>query len=489
MKKNKSIKIRITFWYTLIITLVLGIALGGVFLASERYSMTGMKEELIDEVSDLEEDILSFPDYFPGSDLMPYYDDGILLSVYDSEGKFINGIVPDRFPIEQPFVNKKVNTVSNDLDRWYVYDKVIVWKDDSVYWIRGINSYSSIAQMVDVLRKWVLILIPALIFFTAFIGYMMISRSLRPVQKMTDRVNEIKASSDLSLRLPRPPAGDELSYIADTFNDLLETLQDQFVREKQFSSDAAHELRTPISVILSHCEYMLEDMDLDEEQREEVSIIYDKSRHMSELIDALLMISRTEKKNYRINMDDIDLSMLAESIVDDMSPTAAQKNITIKLSDHLEDPQYTGDMTLMVRLFSNMISNSIKYGKDNGHILIQMREENGLIHLLFEDDGIGIPKDSIDRIWDRFYQVEDSRAKDRGFGLGLFMVKRIVQLHKGGIEVSSTFGVGTRFAVTLPRLSGPEEEQAQQEEQQEPENKKNQEQTQQKEDKQTWDKK
>ena len=172
-----------------------------------------------------------------------------------------------------------------------------------------------------------------------------------------------------------------------------------------------------------------------------------------------------------------------------MSPTAAQKNITIKLSDHLENPQYTGDMTLMVRLFSNMISNSIKYGKDNGHILIQMREENGLIHLLFEDDGIGIPKDSIDRIWDRFYQVEDSRAKDRGFGLGLFMVKRIVQLHKGGIEVSSTFGVGTRFAVTLPRLSGPEEEQAQQEEQQEPENKKNQEQTQQKEDKQTWDKK
>ena len=105
-------------------------------------------------------------------------------------------------------------------------------------------------------------------------------------------------------------------------------------------------------------EYMLEDMDLDEEQREEVSIIYDKSRHMSELIDALLMISRTEKKNYRINMDDIDLSMLAESIVDDMSPTAAQKNITIKLSDHLEDPQYTGDMTLMVRLFSCLLYTS-----------------------------------------------------------------------------------------------------------------------------------
>ena len=110
-------------------------------------------------------------------------------------------------------------------------------------------------------------------------------------------------------------------------------------------------------------------------------------------------------------------------------------------------------MTLIIRLFTNLISNSIKYGKENGNILVQLQEENGLITLLFEDNGIGIPKESLDKIWDRFYQVETSRANSQGFGLGLFMVRRIVQLHKGTIEVSSSFGEGTRFVITLPKLS------------------------------------
>lgn len=452
MNKHKSIKTKITLWYTLIILLFMGIALAGAFIASEQYSKDEMKEELIDEVGDLEEDIKSFPDYFPNTDEMTYFDDGIMLSLYDSKGNYVSGIVPDDFPIDHPLVKTEVQEVANETESWYVYDKVVVWSDGSVFWIRGINSYSSIAHLVEKLTRWILFLFPLLIFFTAFIGYRMTSRALKPVQEMTDLVNTIKESSNLSLRLPELASKDELAYLSNTFNDLLSSLEDQFVREKQFSSDAAHELRTPISVILSHCEYMLQDMDLNDEQREEIEIVYEKGMHMSNLVDALLMITRTEKKNYKINMDDIDLSALAESIVEDMRSEADEKDITIKLVDQLEDPEYTGDMTLMVRLFTNLISNSIKYGKQSGQLLIQMREENGLIQLLFDDNGIGIPKDSLEKIWDRFYQVENSRSQNKGFGLGLYMVNRIVQLHKGHIEVSSTFGEGTRFVITLPRL-------------------------------------
>ena len=453
MKKLKSIKARITLWYTLVIIVVLSIALGGAFLASEQYSMSEIKEELIDEVGDLEEDIANYPDYFPDNDLMAYYDDGVMLGIYNADGELLNGIIPDDFPIDHPFIKTEIQEVSNDIDKWYVYDKVFIWSDDNVYWIRGIHSYSAIAHLVENLIKWILILFPILVFFTAYIGYRMISKSLKPVQEMTDKVNEITNSADLSLRLQIPDHEDELSYLSKTFNNMLEHIENQFIREKQFSSDAAHELRTPISVILSHCEYMLQDMELKTEEREEIEIMYEKSQYMSSLIDALLLISRTEKKNYKINMDEIDLSVLAESVVDDMTIEAEDKNIQIKLVDQLEDPIYTGDMTLLVRLFTNLISNSIKYGKENGNILVQLREEKGLILLFFEDNGIGIPKDSLEKIWDRFYQVENSRAHSKGFGLGLFMVRRIVQLHKGTIEVSSTFGEGTRFAITLPRMS------------------------------------
>ena len=249
----------------------------------------------------------------------------------------------------------------------------------------------------------------------------------------------------------------ELSYLTETFNSMLNSIEEQFIREKQFSSDAAHELRTPISVIVSHCEYLLQDLELTPDVKEEIEIINEKSHYMANLIDALLLISRTEKKNYKINLDEIDLSVLAESIVDDMQFEADQKHIQIKLTDQLEDSLFIGDMTLMIRVFTNLISNSIKYGKNYGNIFVNMRNENGLTILSFEDDGIGIPKDCLEKIWDRFYQVESSRSDSKGFGLGLFMVRRIVQLHKGTIEVSSTFSEGTRFVITLPKLSKPEE--------------------------------
>ena len=451
--KKKSIKQRITLWYTLVLVIVLSIFLGGAFLASEQYSKTEMKEELIDEIGDLEEDISKYPDYFPSNDLLAYYDDGVMLGIYNSKGDLINGIIPDDFPIDHPFVKTDVQEVSNKTDKWYVYDKVFIWNDDEVYWIRGIHSYSEISHLVDMLTKWILILFPILISFTAFVGYLMISKSLRPVQEITDKVNEITHSADLSLRLQESESHDELSYLAETFNDMLANIEDQFIREKQFSSDAAHELRTPISVILSHCEYMLQDMELNKEEREEIEIMYEKSQYMSNLVDALLLISRTEKKNYKINLDEFDLSVLAESVVDDMEIEASRKNIHIRFVDQLEDASFVGDMTLIIRLFTNLISNSIKYGKENGNILVQLQEENGLITLLFEDNGIGIPKESLDKIWDRFYQVETSRANSQGFGLGLFMVRRIVQLHKGTIEVSSSFGEGRRFVITFPKLS------------------------------------
>lgn len=453
--KSLTIKQKITFWYTGVIIVVLGIALGASFFIAEKYSYNDIETELLDEVGDLEEDMKKFPDNFPKADLMAYYDDGVMLSIYDERGQLLNGVTPDDFPVDQSFDKEDVVHEVENLDNyWFVYDRKITVEDGVDYWIRGVHSYSSVALMVQGLAQMAMILFPILVLLTAFVGYRMVSRALKPVSEMTDMVNVITDSTDLSLRLPETSGKDELAELSRTFNRMLQRLEERFLHEKQFTSDAAHEIRTPVSVILSHCEYALENRNLSEKGREEVQIVYEKAQYLSDLVDALLMISRTEKKSYKLNKDSLDLSILAESVVEEMEMEAAEKNITLKLTDHMTEPQFYGDMTLLVQLFTNLISNGIKYGNEGGHMNILLREEKGLVHLQFEDDGIGISKDHLDKIWERFYQVDASR-ESKGFGLGLFMVKRIVELHKGSIQVSSTKGKGTVFVVTLPKL--PEE--------------------------------
>lgn len=447
---KQTIKLKITLWYTGIIIVTLSIAVCGAFFASQSYSIDNMKEELQDEVGDLQEDINNYPAYFPDTELLAYYDDGVMLSIYNKKFEMINGITPDDFPMDYPFDGTRIHELSKGEDHWYIYDKKIQSSGQDI-WIRGIHSYSSIALMIERLTKWITIIFPVLIFLTAFVGYRMISRSLKPVTKIADTATEIAESSDLSLRLPESNKNDELKHLADTFNTMLDKVEDQFQREKQFVSDAAHELRTPVSVMMSHCEYLMQDLNLDKEQLHEAEILYDKIKHMASLVDALLVISRMEKKTYKLNEDNINLSTLADSVVSEMEEDGAKRNITLKLSDYLVNHEFIGDMTLIVQIFSNLISNGIKYGVEGGHVNVILRESNGLIQIVFEDDGIGIPKDSIGQIWNRFYQVNSSRSDTNSFGLGLFMVKRIVELHRGSIEVSSAEGKGSVFIVTLPR--------------------------------------
>lgn len=453
MKKNlfkQSIKAKITVWYTSVILMVLFVALAGAFRTSENYSIDAMHEELIDEVGDLKEDISNYPTYFPEIDLMAYYDDGVMLSIYDSHGNMVNGIIPDDFPEDYKFDGTMIHELSQGEDHWFIYDKKVE-NLEGTYWIRGIHSYSAIAIMAKRLMNWVLILIPVLIFFTAFVGYRMLSRSFRPVKKMTETVNEITSSMNLSLRVQEPEKKDEIYELATTFNQMLSQMDNQLIHEKQFTSDAAHELRTPVSVILSQCEYMQHHYKGNEKIEQDLEIIYNKAQYMSQLIDMLLIISRTERPTFKLNQDEVDLAVLAETVLEEMEEEAAKKEITLQLLNHIDNTEFVGDMTLLVQLFTNLISNAIKYGKENGHLYVTLKEDTGLYHITFEDDGIGIPKESLNRIWERFYQVEDSRSGEKGFGLGLFLVQKIVQLHKGSISVSSTLGKGTVFTIILPK--------------------------------------
>lgn len=444
-----SIKWKITCWYTGILTIVLAAVLGSALLSSEYYSIDNMKAELLDEVYDLERDFAKNETLLERNEIPFYYDDGIMLSLYNQDGEMLNGILPDDFPPNIAFAHATLQEASQLEDHWFLYDLQIRDPDGTPYWIRGINSYSSIARMIQRLTMLLLILVPLLILFTGFIGYRMIRRALLPVTSITSTAREIEKSSDLSKRLTPGTVRDEFFDLTETFNEMLDQLETTLQQEKQFSSDVAHELRTPVSVILGHCEYCLEELDLTDDVREELSGIHKKALHMSRLVSQLLNIARAEK-DYQPEMEEIDLSLIAETVTEEMEEKAASRNIRLICTKTNEDFRMQGDMTLLTRMLMNLVSNAIEYGRPGGTARIHLQREANFLSVSVEDNGIGIPQEAMDKIWHRFYRVDQSRSRTEGFGLGLFMVQEIVRIHKGTIRAESSCGKGSRFLVTLP---------------------------------------
>lgn len=449
--KFHSIKYRITFWYTSIIVMVFGIVLACAVLYSEYYGENEIKAELLDEVQDLHEDVVRYTSYFPEAELTSYYDDGVMLSIYDNEYQMINGIIPDEFPANLSFEESGIRKVKSQEDNWFVNDTKVVLADGSQLWIRGIHSYSSIMIMIQRLTVLMGIIFPILIVFTAFAGHQMIKQSLKPMATIVETAKEITSTSALDRRIPMPESKDEFYDLSKTFNEMFERLERNFLKERQFSSDAAHELRTPVSVILSHCEYCLDEMKLDKETKQEIQIIKEKAQQMSALVSSLLTISREEKRLTAPVREWVDLVMLAESVVEELEEKATEKNIKLQVVNKLDNANILADMSMITRMFMNLVDNAIVYGKESGYVKVVLEEVQDRICIRFQDDGIGITEEDQSRIWNRFYQADKSHSKDKGFGLGLPMVKQIIDAHKGTISVESELGKGTTFIVLLPK--------------------------------------
>ena len=219
-------------------------------------------------------------------------------------------------------------------------------------------------------------------------------------------------------------------------------------REKQFTSDVAHELRTPLSVVLMECEELLRSEHLDEESRREVMVIYRKIKGMSEMISQLLLLSRADQGREKLNMEEIDFSELSEMVAEEYAEVARNKGISLKAQIE-PGLRLTADETLMIRLWGNLLQNAVNYGRPDGHIWISVQKEGNTIRMSVKDDGIGISSQDLPHIWDRFYQADPSRNSDSS-GLGLSMVKWIVEAHHGELSVESEIGKGSTFSCQFP---------------------------------------
>ena len=236
--------------------------------------------------------------------------------------------------------------------------------------------------------------------------------------------------------------------LGSSFDRMFERLEKSFETERQFASDASHELRTPITIILAQCDRSRRKDKTPDDYSASIGVIEEQAQYMSELVQQLLGLTRMQHGTDRYPMRESDLSEFTESCCDEFTPVDS-RGIELK-TDIAPCVTARFNGTLMSRVIHNLLQNAYKYGVEGGHIWLTLRRtEQGAV-LSVKDDGIGIAPENIDMVWQRFWQADASRGDEGSSGLGLAMVKEIAQFHGGDAVVESTPGSGSTFSVILP---------------------------------------
>ncbi len=465
--RGLSIRAKITLWFALAMSALAALTLGCVWMISDNVVQKNIKDSLVEMVSDNVDEVEYYSnkeDANPDGDRDIYirYKNGYL-EIDDDYLDQMNGIYTTLYkedyellygenPIAQAtgdvaFSDHKLQTLRYKGTTYYVYDRSLKGEGMEDLWLRGIVSRSQGARWMDaivILSMW---LIPLLILLALFGGYFLAGRFLRPIQQMIQAASGIQQGQDLKKRIELKKGQDELHQLADTFNGMMDRLEASFQAEKQFTSDMSHELRTPVAVILSQCELSLEEEQDKDAYADALRLIQRQGKKMSVLINDMLMMTRMEQRRESIRMMQLDYSSLCASVCEDLR-LIREKNI--ELSWQLEEGvTIVGNKELLQRLLVNLITNAYRYGKEHGHIQVELKQTQTEVRLLVADDGRGIAQEQLAHIWQRFYQADASRSK-QGSGLGLAMVQEIAQLHHGCMKVESMQGKGSCFTFCIP---------------------------------------
>ena len=444
-----SIKLRITFWYTGLIIGITVLFFGTMFYINDYIVRNSVHNRLKKTVERTVEN-MEFKDgeIILDNNLEATVNE-IFVSIYDSDKEFIYGDSYLDFEFKNAFSGEKsVMTVQYESSKWYVYEIKKEIKDYGIIYVRGITPASGVEKNLESIMNIFFVVFPFLLVVSALGGYLITKKAFDPIEKIRETAEKINEGNDLTKRIDIGKGKDEISILATTFDKMFDRLQNSFDREAQFTSDVSHELRTPISVISSQSQYGLKYLEINEETRDIFENILDESKKMTNLISKLLMLARMDKGSQKLNVENTDMSEVVEMAAEMKMEKAQEKNITIK-SDIKENLYADVDKSMITRILINLIDNAITYGKENGKIVIELFQNQDRIVCRVEDDGIGIAQEHMGKIWNRFYQVEPSRSGDNS-GLGLSLVKWIIDAHKGTINVESELGKGTVFTFELP---------------------------------------
>ena len=446
-----SIKTRLTLYYSAAMTIICVLVMGTLLFTADRQVNLVSEDTITEAVQDSFEEIECRGDTIEINSDFDIYEKGVTLLVYDEKGRLVTGSIPADFPVHTPLENHKYQKTESGEQTWLSYDVYTTYENGQSLWVRGIYNMDNTVKTIRFMIGAMFVLLPLIILIAILIGRRITGHAFQPIKEITRAADNIGKNRNLSDRLPKGEHRDELYYLTETLNLMIERLENAFNAEKEFSSDVSHELKTPVSVILAECEYTLQKKREPEEYVESIETIQNQCRKTMSLIQQLLQLSRTMDTDKIIEKENFDLSVLCSSVSEEMGIMAEKKNIRM-VTEIEPGISIQADETLIMRMLINLISNSIKYSRDTEDrwIKLSLEKHGEKTEIKVSDNGKGIDRKDIKNIFNRFYKVDKSRRRDEeSFGLGLSMVKWIVDAHKGEIAVESIPDVGTEFTILL----------------------------------------
>lgn len=447
----RSIEFRLTAWCSLLLFMGYVIFSVALWLTVRRALVAAVEERLTDRVQrlvqvvtadaevpeEVEEELIDYVTALPESYLTQVRDGRDRQLV--PPGGIQSTVIPWKSSRERVFF-----TVETETAPYHVLQQEVSLMGQP-YKILLASSLESLVVVRDRLAASFLIATPLALVLCSGGGFYIARRALTPVDQIAETASDITVSN-LSKRIPIAATHDALERLSRTFNEMLERLETSVARIEQFSADASHELRTPISVIRTTAELALRHGRTEAEYRADLNDIHAEAQRLSDLIEVLLTLARNGWDSCSVPMTRVDLVPLVAGVCRQFEREAESKGLALKLEAPEGSVVLKGNEPSLRRLLASLLENALAHTQA-GRITVSVERDTDVVHLRVRDTGEGIPAEALGRVFDRFYRVDSSRSRSSGrLGLGLSIAQRIAELHNAELTVRSQEGEGSEFS-------------------------------------------
>ena len=445
--RHLSIKAKTILYFVGFFTILTILNQAVLWSLSSQVVLTQSEEEIKEVVRDITEDLVmtsSGPIYRDDDDVEPfiYYVDDVSFVFYQNN-TITYGALPDEL-INQLNINVG-NTQNIELgdDDYIVFD-IYINETTTMRAIKNITNYDDSVRSILVIAA---ILSPIIIVLTGVGGYFILKHAFKPIEDVIETTNHIKTNQDYHLRIPLRSSKDELHHMTLGINEMLQATEDVLKREKQFTSNVSHELRTPLSVLRAQLEYLNEKLTQTTYQDEMIPILK-QMQYLEDMVKTILMLTKlNEQKVFQV--ETIEVYPLLEDLFETLQEDYKEKKIQVNLEGE-KDITFQGDTMLILSLLTNLMSNALKYNKENGQVTVSLNQHKDKLTIIIKDTGYGMSKEDLTHMKEPFYRSDAVRTQhELSLGVGMTIVSNIIEYYQGELKIESELNIGTTITVIL----------------------------------------